>query len=103
MGLRFFPEEPSAENQQKHRDQRDCQHWRQDRRLLRAYTWLTLMWAATFLVRVVVQAPLYSRNEVGLLGTWSLVLGVPVTAVALVVTLWVVARLHRHRTGEGGG
>jgi Protein of unknown function (DUF3159) len=74
--------------------------WRRDRRLLRAYTWLTLMWAATFLVRVVVQAPLYSRNEVGLLGTWSLVLGVPVTAVALVVTLWVVARLHRHRTGS---
>jgi hypothetical protein len=28
------------------------------------------------------------------------VLGIPVTAVALVVTLWVVARLHRHRTGE---
>lgn len=76
-------------------------HWRQDRRMVRAYGWLTLMWAATFIARVVVQAPLYSRNEVGLLGTWSLVLGLPVTAVALVVTLWVVGRLHRHRTGEG--
>jgi hypothetical protein len=76
-------------------------HWRQDRRLVRAYAWLTLLWAATFLVRVVVQAPLYSRNDVGLLGTWSLVLGIPVTAVALVISLWVVARLHRHRTGEG--
>lgn len=74
-------------------------HWRQDRRLLRAYAWLTLLWAATFLVRVVVQAPLYYRNAVGLLGVWSLILGIPVTAVALVVTLWVVARLHRHRTG----
>jgi Protein of unknown function (DUF3159) len=77
-------------------------HWRKDRRVLRAYTWLTLMWAATFIARVVVQTPLYTRNEVGLLGTWSLVLGVPVTAVALVVSLWVVARLHRHRTGEDG-
>lgn len=76
-------------------------HWRQDRRLVRAYGWLTLLWAATFLVRVVVQAPLYYRNDVGLLGTWSLLLGIPVTAVALVVSLWVVARLHRHRTGEG--
>jgi hypothetical protein len=76
-------------------------HWRQDRRMLRAYTWLTLMWAATFIARVVVQGPLYRSNEVGLLGTTSLLLGIPVTAVALVVTLWVVARLHRHRTGEG--
>jgi hypothetical protein len=78
------------------------QHWRRDRRVLRAYTWLTLLWAATFIARVVVQGPLYSRNEVGLLGTTSLLLGVPVTAVALLVTLWVVARLHRHRAGEGG-
>ena len=87
------------------RDQPDAQperHWRQDRRLMRAYTWLTLFWAATFLVRVLVQGPLYTSNKVGLLGTWSLILGVPLTAVALVVTLWVVARLHRHRTGGGG-
>jgi hypothetical protein len=75
-------------------------HWRQDRRMVRAYTWLTLLWGATFLARVVVQGPLYQRNEVGLLGTTSLLLGLPVTAVALVVTLWVVARLHRHRHPE---
>jgi hypothetical protein len=75
-------------------------HWRQDRRMLRAYTWLTLLWAATFIARVLVQGPLYRSNDVGLLGTTSLLLGIPVTAVALVVTLWVVARLHRHRTGE---
>jgi hypothetical protein len=73
-------------------------HWRQDRRMLRAYTWLTLLWAATFVARVVVQGPLYQRNEVGLLGTTSLLLGLPVTGVALVITLWVIARLHRHRS-----
>jgi hypothetical protein len=76
------------------------QHWRRDRRLRRAYGWLTLMWALMFLARVVVQGPLYRANEVGLLGTTSLVLGLPMTAVALVVTLWVVARLHRHRCPE---
>ena len=38
--------------------------------------------------------------EVELLGTASLVLGLPVTAVELVLTLWVVARLHRHRCPE---
>jgi len=73
-------------------------HWRTDRRMMRAYGWLTLLWAATFLVRAAVQGFLYWRDEVALLGTSSLVLGLPVTALALVVTLWVVARLHRHRT-----
>jgi Protein of unknown function (DUF3159) len=72
-------------------------HWRQDRRMLRAYGWLTLLWGVTFLLRVLVQGLLYERNDVALLGTASLVLGLPVTAAALVVTLWVVARLHRHR------
>jgi hypothetical protein len=85
------PREPDAEPER---------HWRQDRRVLRAYTWLTLLWALTFIARVVVQGPLYRSNDVGLLGTTSLLLGVPVTAVALVITLWVVARLHRHRTGN---
>lgn len=72
-------------------------HWREDPRLLRAYGWLTVFWAATFAVRALVQYVLYRADEVELLGTMSLVLGLPVTAVALAVTLWVVARLHRHR------
>jgi hypothetical protein len=71
--------------------------WRRDRRLMRAYTWLTLLWAATFLVRVLVQGVLYRADAVGWLGTMSLLLGLPLTGVVLVVTLWVVARLHRHR------
>jgi hypothetical protein len=73
-------------------------HWRQDRRVFWAYAWLTLMWGGTFLLRVAVQALLYRDNQVALLGTTSLVLGLPVTAVEVAVTLWVVARLHRHRS-----
>jgi hypothetical protein len=76
------------------------QHWRRDRRMLRGYAWLTLLWALMFLARVVVQGPLYQANEVGLLGTTSLLLGLPMTGVVLVVTLWTVARLHRHRCPE---
>lgn len=72
-------------------------HWREDPRLLRAYGWLTLLWGGTFLLRGLVSWLLYQQNAVGLLGTASLVLGLPVTAVELAVTLWVVARLHRHR------
>jgi len=83
-------------------DRRDAEpepecHWRDDPRMLRAYGWLTFMWGITFLLRVLVQGPLYQANEVALLGTVSLLLGLPITAVEVVVTLWVVARLHRHR------
>jgi hypothetical protein len=77
------------------------EHWRDDPRMVRAYGWLTAMWALTFLLRVAVQVPLYYQDNVALLGTASLVLGLPVTGVALLVTLYVVARLHRHRTAAG--
>jgi hypothetical protein len=75
-------------------------HWREDRRLLRAYTWLTVLWGGTFVVRGLVQWLLYrvSEEDVTALGTVSLVLGLPVTAVEVLVTLWVVSRLHRHRS-----
>jgi hypothetical protein len=73
-------------------------HWREDRRMIRAYGWLTALWGGTFLARVAVQGLLYQANQVALLGTTSLVLGLPVTAVAIAVTLWVIARLHRHRS-----
>ena len=56
-------------------------HWRDDPRLLRAYGWLTVLWGVTFLLRALVQGLLYQANDVGLLGTVSLVLGLPVTAV----------------------
>ncbi|MDK3256433.1 DUF3159 domain-containing protein [Blastococcus capsensis] len=72
-------------------------HWREDRRMVRTYSWLTVLWAGTFLLRVAVQGPLYLADEEDLLGVASIALGLPVTAVALLVTLWAVSRLHRHR------
>ena len=71
--------------------------WREDRRLMRAYSWLTVLWGVMFLLRVLVQAVLYQANDVSLLGTMSIVLGLPLTGVVVLVTLWVVSRLHRHR------
>jgi hypothetical protein len=75
-------------------------HWREDPRLLRAYSWLTVLWGGTFLVRALVAWLLYrvSETDVTALGTVSLLLGLPVTAVEILVTLWVVSRLHRHRS-----
>jgi hypothetical protein len=80
--------------------------WREDRRLLRAYGWLTVLWGGVFLVRAAVQWYLYVRNESADatdLGIVSLLLGLPVSAVVIVVTLWVVSRLHRHRIAATGG
>jgi hypothetical protein len=74
--------------------------WRDDPRMLRAYSWLTVLWGAVFLLRAGVQGLFYSQNAVGWLGTSSVVLGLPVTAVQLVVTLWVVSRLHGHRAPD---
>lgn len=90
--------EPEAVPRPREPDPDPERPWRQDRRLLRAYSWLTVMWGVTFLLRVLVQALLYQKNQVALLGTTSLVLGLPVTAVAIAVTFWVIGRLHRHRT-----
>jgi hypothetical protein len=73
------------------------QHWRDDPRLVRAYSWLTVLWGVTFLIRVLVQVLFYRANEVEMLGPASLLLGLPVTAAEILVTLWVVSRLHRHR------
>ena len=75
-------------------------HWREDPRLLRAYSWLTVLWGGTFLLRALVQYVFYRADEVEILGTMSLLLGLPVTAVELLVTLWVVSRLHQHRVAQ---
>jgi Protein of unknown function (DUF3159) len=76
-------------------------HWREDPRMLRAYAWLTVLWGGVFLVRAAVQGVLYLQSEntnATDLGVVSLLLGLPVTAVEVVVTLWVVSRLHQHRS-----
>ena len=75
-------------------------HWRDDPRMLRAYGWLTVLWGGVFLLRAVVQWVFYRQDDVELLGTSSVVLGLPLTAVEIVITLWVVARLHRHRSDD---
>ena len=77
--------------------------WRHDPAVLRTYSWLTVLWAATFLLRVLVQGPLYVADEVELLATASLVLGLPLTAVAGVLTLVVLSRLHRARSAAPPG
>src|SRR4029079_3117670 len=61
----------------------DGQGWRRDPRLLRAYTWATLLWALVFAARVVVQGLLYRYEEETWLGIARLAMGYPLVGIAL--------------------
>src|SRR5690606_760336 len=65
--------------------------WRADRRKRRAFFWLGLAWGALFLVRLAVQLPLYLTDQVTMLGTLKLVMGLPLFAPMVAVT-WLVVR-----------
>jgi hypothetical protein len=73
----------------------DGQGWRHDPRLLRAYTFATLLWAGVFGARVLVQGWLYSAREDDWLGVARLAMGFPLVAVALLGTVWAVRRAQR--------
>jgi Protein of unknown function (DUF3159) len=73
----------------------DGQGWRRDRRLLRAYTWATLLWALVFVARVVVQGLLYRYDAETWLGVARLAMGYPLVGVALLGTVWAVRRAGR--------
>ena len=60
----------------------DGQGWRRDRRLLRAYTWATLLWALVFLARLVVQGLLFRHDQETWLGIARLVMGSVATQVS---------------------
>jgi hypothetical protein len=54
----------------------------------RLYTWLTVAWVALFAVRLAVELPLYfSGGHIVALGIARILLGVPLYAVVLVVTV----------------
>lgn len=69
--------------------------WRRDPRLLRAYTWASLLWTAVFASRVVLQGFLYYRNEETWLGVARLLMGYPLVGLALLGTVWAVRRAQR--------
>lgn len=74
--------------------------WRSHRILMRTYTWLTLLWAAVYLLRIAVQGSLYVANDVTLLGTTRLIMGWPLTALEALLTVYLVRRVRRRITRE---
>jgi hypothetical protein len=73
----------------------DGQSWRNDPRLLRAYTFATALWTLVFASRVVVQGWLYNADEETWLGIARLAMGYPLVGLALLGTVWAVRRARR--------
>ena len=76
--------------------------WREDRLQRRAFTRLTWLWVALFVLRLLVQVPLYLAGAVTALGVARLVMGVPLFAVAAWVTWSAVRRLPPVEPGAAG-
>lgn len=62
--------------------------WREDRRRRRLFAWLTAAWVALFGIRLAVELPLFfAGHQVVALGIARIVLGVPLYALVLVLTV----------------
>jgi Protein of unknown function (DUF3159) len=75
--------------------------WRRDPVKRRLGTWLTLLWVGLFAVRLIVELPFYLAGRTEALGIARLVLGVPLYAPVLVLTVLAVRAVYRGRP-EGG-
>lgn len=69
--------------------------WRQEPRLVRTFTWLTVLWGVVWLAKVGVQAALYLADKDTALGVARLLLGYPPYALLLAITVWTVRRVTR--------
>lgn len=69
--------------------------WRRDPPARRALTWATLAAASVFGARFVVQRWLYDTDEISWLAGAKIAMGLPLTAAALGVVVWVLRRVER--------
>ncbi|MEJ5944518.1 DUF3159 domain-containing protein [Pseudokineococcus basanitobsidens] len=65
--------------------------WKQDPRRVRVYVQVTWVWISVFVLRLLVQGPLYLTDQVAALGTARVVMGFPFFGLAAYVT-WVLVR-----------
>jgi len=69
--------------------------WRADRRARFSFDVATMVWAVFLLSRFVVQRYLYDQYQTDLLGIARLAMGLPLTVVAALVTIWAIRRALR--------
>ncbi|MEA2129210.1 MAG: hypothetical protein QOJ85_2101 [Solirubrobacteraceae bacterium] len=68
--------------------------WRQDPQRMRAFVLASWLWAGLFLLRLVVQLPLYLAGAVVALGVAKTAMGLPLFGLGLWLT-WLLVRRHR--------
>lgn len=68
--------------------------WRDDPLRVRAFVRATWLWAGVFLLRLVVQLPLYAAGAVVALGVAKTAMGLPLFGLGLWLT-WLLVRRHR--------
>jgi hypothetical protein len=66
--------------------------WRDDPVKMRTYAIATWLWVGLFALRLAVKTPLYLAGDIAWLGTFHLLLGVPLWALVLYLTWYVVRR-----------
>jgi len=72
--------------------------WRSDKAMVRTFSWLTVVWALTYLVKTGIQALIFTNTPDGdpgvALGIARLALGYPPYLLLIAITVWVVKRNH---------
>ena len=66
--------------------------WREDPGRVRTFARASALWAGLFLVRLAVQLPLYLAGAVVALGVARTAMGLPLFALGLWLTWWLVRR-----------
>ncbi len=74
--------------------------WRGDRRLRRLFGWLTAAWAAVYLIKSAILFVLWQADRTDALGIARLILGYPVYAAVLGLTVLAVRRAVRRHALE---
>ena len=69
--------------------------WRQDPRMVRTFTWLTMLWGVVWLIKVGVQTALWLADMGTALGIARLISSYPTYAALLGITVWTVRRVTR--------
>jgi len=68
--------------------------WRGEPKLVRTFAWLTVLWAATYIVKAGVQWLLYLADASVALGVSRIVLGYPPYLLLLALTVWAVRKVR---------
>ncbi|WP_152209896.1 DUF3159 domain-containing protein [Bifidobacterium cebidarum] len=72
--------------------------WMGDRALKCAYMIVTGLWTGLFVLRLLVQVPLYLTDHVAALGVTRLLMGIPFWALAIWVSYLIIATpMHNHK------